>query len=151
MNNDGPQESHIEISPSEARALLEEVETIEKSVAWKPNSVVSVLVALTASAVIVVSVWDFFGWTFGLLAITGILAFLFRKQLINPHIRARPWQRLDQDIHLKGNKWWIDFGWFLWLPVIILLPSEPRWPGLIAGPLAGLFIYYYFKNAGLPR
>lgn len=112
---------------------------------WQPNLPVVTLLAVLFAALVATGIWEMLTWTFSLLALIFILFVVFRRQLFPPHTRERPVVDFDQEKGKKSN-WWRESVWFLWTPVVVLLPAEPRWLGLIAGILAGLHIHYALRS-----
>lgn len=135
----------VQVTPDEARHLLGDVSAIRQSVQWQPNLPVVTLLAVLFAALVATGIWEMLTWTFSLLALIFILFVVFRRQLFPPHTRERPVVDFDHEKGKKSN-WWRESVWFLWTPVVVLLPAEPRWLGLIAGILAGLHIHYALRS-----
>ncbi|QGU07178.1 hypothetical protein COCCU_06170 [Corynebacterium occultum] len=148
MHNHGSDMKKWDVSPEEAKDILADISAINQAAEWKPSPGATALLALVFASLITAAVWELFFWMFGLLALLFLLLFLFRRQLINPYVRHRPWQPLGQENQGQQSKWWLTSGWSLWMPMTILLPAEPRWIGLIAGTLAGLHLYHGLKTVG---
>lgn len=148
MENNRNESTASGMSPAEARAALETVSDISASARWKPRPWAIVIMALLFAAVVTTAIWELFGWVFGFFAVLAVLLFLLRTQLINPHVRQRPWQHLDRNQDVQKKKWLTE-AWWAWVPTTILIPPEPRWIGLLLGALAGLHTFYSFTKGGV--
>lgn len=130
-----------DVSRIETEAALAKAAEITATLTGRPSQWLLVLFTLSYVSLITLAVWEQFWWWGGLFGVLVMLFVLFRRKIINPYCRVRPWRQLDQQGQPQSPD---GFGplFFMWVPVSIVMPSEPRWIGLLFGLLAGAHAYY---------
>lgn len=148
MDNKDRSRSEPQVSPAEARESLNVVAELEVRTAWRPSRSVVVPSAVLYGVAVAAFVWHWFWPGFIVLGVFGLLAFLLRRRLFNPHTRENtvPW--LDHPETASTKDKWVYGTFFIWVPTSIMIPPEPHWIGALFGAGAAVHLYYALKDYG---
>ena len=136
------------VSPEEARQSLAEVEDLGRVTSWQPARWALAIVSALFAVVISLWVWNYFLWGMGALAVMGIVWFLLRRHLFNPHTRLRPRQSLEQQDNYDLKQRLLSASAVMWPMFSSVFPAEPRWVGVVIGALAAVHLSYFMRQLG---